>query len=232
MVILWIKLLVVCWGGTIAGSDHVDFKVGSVCWDLGLFWDDWCFVACGISGGFVGDPHKLDSSQPLDVRHSPARPSCMVLPTGCCFAKVHPDGVAVSPASGQKFTSPSSLPSRMLSSLISLKISFPLLYPTAPCKALAALPMKSSGLALYDPLASAEQNYSLSFVSCTYLLSGAVLHGCLPTFHPTDHQALLYAMNFSPGLMIITNTCSLKLSLCCLPRLAILFSVVKLLVLS
>jgi len=134
------------------------------------------------------------SSQPLDVRHSPARPSCMVLPTGCCFAKVHPDGVAVSPASGQKFTSPSSLPSRMLSSLISLKISFPLLYPTAPCKALAALPMKSSGLALYDPLASAEQNYSLSFVSCTYLLSGAVLHGCLPTFHPTDHQAQLRAV--------------------------------------
>jgi len=63
---------------------------------------------------------------------------------------------------------------------------------TAPCKALAALPVKFSGLAIYDPLASADQNYSLSLVSCTYLL--LVLCGCLPTFHPLDHQEQLTAV--------------------------------------
>jgi len=45
-----------------------------------------------------------------------------------------------------------------------------------PCKALAPLPVKLSGLAIYDPLASAYRNYKLSLVSCTYLFS--VLHGC------------------------------------------------------
>ena len=63
---------------------------------------------------------------------------------------------------------------------------------TAPCKALAVLPVKFSGLAIYDPLASADWNYSSSLVSCTYLLS--VLRGRLPSFHPLDHQEQLTAV--------------------------------------
>jgi len=57
---------------------------------------------------------------------------------------------------------------------------------------MASLPVKFSSLALYNPLASADWNYNLSLVSCTYLLS--VLCGCLPTIHPTDHQAQLSAV--------------------------------------